>query len=255
MPYNINDNLEAATKEFGGSSSGGTFYKIQEGNSNVVRVLTEDVTYASQFMGQGNGFRTLYGRLKGDPLRSRDDNDAKMQGRLLPPLNKDGKEGKASIRSVLYVLDRNDNKVKQAEFPYMVMKQIGALQENPDYKFTEMPMPYDIRITYTKGVAPMDMYRVEVKPNGADITEDQSLDLEDRMAKYSPATVVQSKKDRQMEEDERFGRRISEEDLQKYADEYNAGMKAQLAVQRQSQPVEPIVEYPSDDINPEDIPF
>lgn len=253
MPYNMNDELELAAKEFGGSS-GGNFYKIEEGNQNVVRVLTRGATYASQFMGQGNGFRTIYGKEKGDPLRSRDDSDAEKPGRLLSPLTKDGKESKASIRSVVYVIDRKDGRIKQAEFPYMVAKQIGNLQQNPDYQFDDMPMPYDIRITYKKDEAPMNMYRVEVKPASAEITEEQRKELEDRMTKYSPESVVQAKKNRQIEEDERYGRRIDPETLAKEAVDYNDNMRATAKKQLQESG-EPVIQYDENSINPADIPF
>ena len=254
MPYNINDELEEAMKEFGGSSGGSsTFYKIQEGNNNVVRVLTEGKTYASLRMGVGQ-YRTLYGKEKGDPLRSRMDWDHEKEGRILYPLSDrdEGTEARASIRSVYYVIDRNDGKVKQAEFPYSVAKQLGELQQNPDYAFDEMPMPFDIRITYNKSNPPAQMYKVDVKPASAAPTKEQLDDLKKRMEKYSPEAVVEDKKKRQMEEDMKRGIWIDEDERAKLEKEFNTAMQVQAAKQASD---EPVIQYPEDEINPEDIPF
>jgi len=254
MPYNINDEVEAAMNELGKSSGGSsTFYKIQEGNNNVVRVLTEGKTYATLRMGVGQ-YRTLYGKEKGDPLRSRMDWDHDKEGRVLYPLSDrdEETEARASIRSVYYIIDRNDGKVKQAEFPYSVAKQLGELQNNPDYFFEEMPMPYDIRITYNKSNPPAQMYKVDVKPASAAPTKEQLENLEKRMEKYSPEAVVEEKKKRQMEEDMKRGIWIDEDERAKLADEFNKQMNATAAQQRAS---EPVIQYPDDDIKPEDIPF
>jgi len=254
MPYNINDELEEAMKEFGNSGGGSsTFYKIQEGNQNVVRVLTEGKTYATLRMGQGE-YRTLYGKEKGDPLRSRLDWDHNKTGRVLYPFSdrEEETEARPSIRSVYYVIDRNDGKVKQAEFPYSVAKQLGELQNNPDYFFEEMPMPYDVRITYDKSKSPASMYKVDVKPNGAAPTKEQLEVLEKRMEKYSPEAVVEEKKKRQMEEDMKRGIYVDEDERASLEKEFNDGMKAQMAKQSSE---EPVIQYPADEINPEDIPF
>jgi hypothetical protein len=250
----INEQLEEAMKEFG-KSGGGNFYKVQEGNENVIRVLTQGAPYASIAMG-GNEYRTLYGREKGDPLRSRDDYDAEFPGRILPPVDKEDSEASASIRTVVYVIDRRDGRIKQAELAYSVMKKIGALQENPDYKFSEYPMPYDIRITFDKSKKFAAMYEVNVKPESPGPTSEQRAELDEKMKEYSPEKVVQGKKQRQIDEDERRGMRISEEDLKKAAEAFNNGMQKAAREQAQKHPEDlPTVQYPGEDINPEDIPF
>lgn len=49
-----------------------------------------------------------------------------------------------SIKGVGWVLQ--DGKIKQAKLPYTVVKAIRGLMEDPDYAFTEFPMPRFINI-------------------------------------------------------------------------------------------------------------
>jgi hypothetical protein len=54
------------------------------------------------------------------------------------------------------VIDRTDGKFKLFFMPNTIYKQIEALQENPDYEFTDVPMPYDITIN-AKGAGSKDV--------------------------------------------------------------------------------------------------
>jgi hypothetical protein len=253
MPYNFDEALESAAAQFGSSSN---FFKLEEGNENIVRVLTEGATYANQFMGQGKGYRVLYGKEKGDPLRQPDDADAKKQGRIIVPVDDKGKSQRPTIVTVVYILDRKDGRIKIAEFPYSVAKGIGALQQNPDYKFTELPMPYDLRITYKKEAAPAEKYRVEVKPGSLDLTEAELAELDRLVKEKSPEKIADAKKDRQKEDDQRNGRILSEEELAADKKDYDANMRATMVKQREAAGLSVTKdEYPGDEINPEDIPF
>lgn len=255
MSYNFDEELEKANSQYGGSSSS-NFYKVDEGNNNVIRILTEGSIYAKQFMGMKN-YRTLYGKEKGDPLRQPDDSDANKTGRLIVPVNEKGQASKPSIISVVYILDRKDGKIKVAELSYSIMKQIGALQQNPDYKFSELPMPYDLRITYKKEAAPNEKYRVEVKPGSEDLTPELLAELETKVKEHSPESIAERQKTRQMEDDEKLGMRLSTDELAKDAADYNANMIATMKKQREGMaPTESNgIEYPADEVNPEDIPF
>ncbi len=55
-------------------------------------------------------------------------------------------DGKPNFKWLCYVLDRQDGQVKPHFMPHKIYKAIEALQLNPDYAFTEVPMPYDITI-------------------------------------------------------------------------------------------------------------
>jgi len=53
-------------------------------------------------------------------------------------------QGKPTFKWLCYVLDRRDGRIKPFFMAHTIYKQIEALQVNEDYKFDEVPMPYDI---------------------------------------------------------------------------------------------------------------
>src|SRR4051812_48578930 len=55
-------------------------------------------------------------------------------------------QGQKNFKFLCWILDRKDNKVKLYFMPVTVFKGIEALQENPDYHFQSVPMPYDLII-------------------------------------------------------------------------------------------------------------
>lgn len=55
-------------------------------------------------------------------------------------------QGTPNFKWLCYVLDRKDGKIKPLFMAHTIYKQIEALQLNEDYKFDEVPMPYDITI-------------------------------------------------------------------------------------------------------------
>ncbi len=52
----------------------------------------------------------------------------------------------ASLKFLTWIIDRKDNTLKQYKMPYTIVKQIAALQLDPEYAFEEVPMPYDVTI-------------------------------------------------------------------------------------------------------------
>jgi len=227
--YNFNEENKKDAEEHGVGGDG-IFYKLQDGNKNVCRILTPLVAYATYFIGKGSRPAVAYGLDKGDP----------RSGDL---------ELKKSIRYVGYVLDKTDNKVRQAEFPYSIHKGIGVLQENPDYQFDVVPMPYDIRITYAKDESPANMYNVQATPNRDEISDEIIKDLEKKMKDYTPEKVIQKKKDDQIKLDKEKGVWISPEEVQKHKDK----IKAELEEAKKNGTSDSGIEYPEG--NPEDIPF
>lgn len=55
-------------------------------------------------------------------------------------------QGKPTFKWLCYVLDRRDGKIKPFFMAHTIYKAIEALQMNEDYKFEEVPMPYDVTI-------------------------------------------------------------------------------------------------------------
>lgn len=217
-------------------------YRVEEGNGNVVRILSPGAFYGLHFFGKGVKPKTCYGKEKGCPVKDPEDKY---------------EHGKVSARYVVYVLDRNDGKVKTAFFPYSIVKQISDLQKNPDYAFEEIPMPYDIRITYKPEESPANKYKVDVKPNSPDkLTEEEERDYAEKSSKGGPENIVEKMKAKQMKADTEDGTILSEERIQKEKkqrkDEYDAEVKEKMKNAPKS---EPAIEYPADEINPDDIPF
>lgn len=226
MAYDFNAELEKDSKEHGVGGSSSMFFEFKEGNNNVVRILTPGVAFAQYW--DGGRYVVAYGYDKGDP---REESDTTSK----------------SIRYALYVVDREDGKVKLAEFPFSVMKAIGDLQKNPDYSFDDIPMPYDVRITYKKDEAPAKKYVVAAVPKHTPVTEAETKELEDKMSKETPTENVDKKKERQIKADKESGVWLSLEAREKYLESITTKEEPQTARQK-SNAVEP-------DINPDDIPF
>lgn len=237
MGYNINDELEKDQKEHGKAGSSNNFFQIKEGSDNVFRVLTAGAVYAQYYMGKGAkpAYTTAYGKAKGDPREENDD------------LSK-------SIYYVLYVIDRADGLVKQADLPFSVMKSIGDLQKNPDFTFDDFPMPYDIRVTYDKAAAPAAKYKVAGVPKMTPVTAAETEELDEKMRSMTPQDVVEKKKERQMDADKDAGVWITPEQLQAEAEDFakkNPGLSKKVS----GQDKDIDLEDSGPEINPDDIPF
>ena len=55
-------------------------------------------------------------------------------------------KGQTTFKWLCYVLDRVDGKIKPYFMPVIIYKAIETLQLSEEYKFTEVPMPYDISV-------------------------------------------------------------------------------------------------------------
>lgn len=59
-------------------------------------------------------------------------------------------KGDKRVNYLHYIIDRVDNKIKLVWFPYTVVQAIGAYEKDPEYAFSELPMPYDINVVKVK---------------------------------------------------------------------------------------------------------
>ena len=128
--FNFDNALSQAEKEFanlGGSK--GAYMKIKEGK-NRVRILSPLFPYASHFK-------------VGACIGKEDCPDCKKTVK-----DKDGndKENTPSVKFVCHVLDTTDNIIKLAQFPLSIFLALRDLQNDPEWSFNELPMPYDITI-------------------------------------------------------------------------------------------------------------
>lgn len=82
-------------------------------------------------------------------------------------------QGKPNFKWLCYVIDRFDGKVKPFFMAHSVYKQIEALQQNPDYEFNDVPMPYDLTINATGAGTKDAKYTVVPARKNTDVTGDE----------------------------------------------------------------------------------
>jgi hypothetical protein len=104
-------------------------------------------------------------------------------------------EGKNNFKWLCYILDRRDGKVHAHFMPHTIYKAIEALQQNPDYAFREVPMPYDITVNAVKAGTKDVTYTVLPAKHETPLTEDE---LED-YGKQKPLAEIKAalKQDKQ----------------------------------------------------------
>jgi hypothetical protein len=150
---------------------------------------------------------------------------------------------KVSIKWLTWVASRETNvdmvvgytQPKLAKLPHVVIKKLQAMQDDPDYTFSDFPMPYDIKITKKKTGSKPTEVEYEVMPGKeSPIPEDL---IEAAKSLKSPATIRQSMKD-------------------KKARELGVVLPVEKAEVDSMEQAAKGYEYPEGgDINPEDIPF
>jgi hypothetical protein len=97
--------------------------------------------------------------------------------------------GTRSFKWLCHVIDRRDGKVKPFFMPHTIYKQIEALQDSEDYGFTDVPMPYDVRIN-AKGAGTKDVeYSLIPAKKETLLTEAEREDL----AQQKPLAELQEK--------------------------------------------------------------
>lgn len=100
-------------------------------------------------------------------------------------------QGKPNFKWLCYVLDRRDGKVKAHFMPHRVYKSIVALQQNPEYTFSEVPMPYDLTVQ-AKGAGTKEVeYSVVPARKEVPLTDDELAEVE----RQKPILDVKAKLD------------------------------------------------------------
>jgi hypothetical protein len=244
---NINEQLNQSTKEYGVDQSK-SYFKFEKGD-NRIRILTAGEVLAIHFFGAGIKASTCYGVEKGCPFHG--ENATK---------NKEGKEIKPVIRYTCYVLDVNDKdeKIQLADLPYSVIKQVGEYQSNEDYSFDSFPMPYDITVKYDpESSSPVNTYKVIASPKRQEISSNVKERLEELMGILTPVEHVEKKKNWQINEHKKDGKWISPDQIEKNRKNWREKTNAEYAKKIESGESEPVesIEYPKEDIHPDDIPF
>ena len=200
-----------------GIASRGNYFKFQEGD-NVFRVLTSPEMYFENFK-----IGTCY-------------TDC-------------GYEGSAKFMCYLAVtekdLENNDVQViKQATLPYKIGTTIAEYESDEDYAFDSFPIPFNIKVK-AKGAGTKEVeYTVTPSPKRTEVDPQVMMQLNG----LKPIEeIIAKKKEAQKEKHVADGTWQKEQDrkaeLKKGLDEAKAGAGL------------PVVEYPEDEIGPDDIPF
>jgi hypothetical protein len=117
-------------------------------------------------------------------------------------------QGKRNFKWLCYVLDRTDAKVKPFFMPHTIYKVIVGLQQNPDYEFSDVPLPYDLTVNAQGAGTKEVKYTVLPARKNTDVTDDEMelLDamkpladmqkaLKDKADKNKPSTAATSHDD------------------------------------------------------------
>jgi len=221
MKYDFQQASQDAEKSYGVGGKG-DYFVFQKGN-NTIQILTPAQVFGIHFLGKGVRSAICYGKEKGCPHH-----EAKKPNETDEQYNR---RTRVSVKYAVYVLDKADSEIKLAELPHTVIKAIGELQKNPDWAFDELPMPYNITVVYNPDAAPADMYKIIPSPNRMGLQEGFREELTKKYEKFSPIDYVERRKQKQMKED-------------------GIDIGAETIVEEQGK-----IEYPTEDINPEEIPF
>ena len=138
---------------------GGDYFKLEQGE-NKIRLLSPAEPSITHFLGIGQ---------KAAPC---------VTGCI------HCKSSKKTVKMMLYVLDRKDDKIKLAELPWSVFKIIGELAESSEYGFQDLP-PYDLVITRT-GEGMKTCYQVMPGRN----QEPVSITLQNELATKKPVKEI-----------------------------------------------------------------
>ena len=231
----IKEKMQKDSQEYGSSQSAQLFQFKEAGKGDYkFRVLTDPVCLATHFFGKGQPSHICYGAKNGCPYHKPD-------------------EKSASRKYIMYIVDRKDGEVKLAEFPLSIIMSIADFQDDEDYSFDSYPMPYDVKVKYNPDEEdPKSIYKTLGAPQKEPVTTQEQEKLTDKMGKLTPEQYVEKRKTVELNKSKEAGTWISPE---KIAENQKVRLDELNANGPKDKTDEKVIEYPTEDINPEDIPF
>src|SRR6185436_12988590 len=152
----LRDDMKKDQEQYGAGKKG-DFFRFEKSGVYKLRVLAKPIALATHFFGKGVPASVCYGQDKGCPFHGGDGPSVKFQ---------------------TYVLDRTDGKVRLGELPWTVVDALATYEEDPDYTFTEYPMPFDIKVTVDKENSdPKQIYKVMPSPKHETLSSDEMGEL------------------------------------------------------------------------------
>jgi len=230
----FNDSLKEAEQKFN-MSSGGGYAQIQNGD-NLFRILTpayllgkhfNEMGYKGVCVGKDNG---CPGCLEAD--KALQDAEEKAKGEKDKEKAKKFYEFYNKIKSkpkyLCYAIDHRTDEVKLLEISHGVLQALAMLQNDKEWGFSTFPMIYSVNIKKDENApSPRDYYKVVGSPKGwGEVSDEKKAEL----AKLTPPEeIIQRQKDKKIKE-------LTHKELA--PGEVDRG-----------------IEYPKDEISPDDIPF
>lgn len=126
-----------------------------------------------------------------------------------------------SIKGVCWVLQ--DGLIKEAKLPYTILKDIRALQQNPEWEF-ELPFPHTFTLDAIGAGTKEVKYSLTPSPKTIEIPKEI---LDELKKKPSPEEIIEKIK----------------------------GIPSDIPAAENIPEFDSPIEYPIDEINPDDIPF
>lgn len=225
-----------------GLSGGADFFNFSKSGDFKIRVLTLPVAMATHFFGKGVKGSICYGADKGCPFHGVNPNDENGEYYKNP-----------TVKFSAYVLDRADGNVKLGELPWSVVSVLSDLEKDEEWTFSGYPMPYDITVKYDKeNKDPKSIYKTIGSPKREAVSTEVENDLLQKQEKQSIESYVAGRKTKQCDEHKASGVWLSE-DVR--AERQRVFLEKAIAEQPAPTEEVPVLEYPEEEINPEDIPF
>lgn len=121
-----------------------------------------------------------YGLGKGEYLKLKEGNNPlRLMSECIP--HQGEYQGKKNFKWLCWVLDRVDGVIKPFFMPHSIYTDIEGFQLNPEYAFTEVPMPYDITIT-AKGAGTKEVkYTVTPARSNTSLTAEEIKEFSEKI--------------------------------------------------------------------------
>ena len=212
-PFNFDEALGKAEKEYGQiANNKGAFFKLKEGK-NRVRILTPLFPYASHFISKTEAPKACVGKA-----------DCPECKKVVKDKDGKDKENLPAIKFVCHVLDTTDNQIKMAQFPLTIFLALRDLQNDPEWSFNELPMPYDITINAEGAGKTTVKYSVVASPKREPVAA-ETLETLSKISTPEDFKTAMIKKQKKL-----------------------LGLVESSGDDKE-------IEYPEEDISPSDIPF
>lgn len=160
----------------------------------------------------------------------------------------------ASRRYKAYVKDLSDGKIKIANFSYTVAKKLAALGDGARTKFEGFPMPYIVNLQTDKA-GTKEVNTEALADEDYTLTEEDNAELESYDTITDILDRLKSSQKKKVESDSVMQDKIQNKIESIEAERATKKKKAQEVTPATAHADVDTIEYPEEEINPEDIPF